>query len=108
MLRTVPSNRKQKEERTVMYLHLGSNISAPIEDIIGIFDLDNATTSRITRDYLKSAEEEGMVITAGSELPKSLIVCCPKGSWQRVYISPLAPATLLGRLESILSTFSLQ
>ena len=85
-----------------MYLHLGNNISDPAEDVVGIFDLDNASTSRITRAYLQAAEEDGMVITVSSDLPKSIVVCCPKGSWQRVYISPLAPATLHGRLESIL------
>ncbi len=85
-----------------MFLHLGSHISVEISDIIGIFDLDNVSTSRITRDFLKAAEEDGMIVPVGSELPKSLVVCCPKGSWQRVYISPLAPATLQGRLDSIL------
>ena len=86
-----------------MYLHLGNNIAVPTDDIIGIFDIDNVTTARTTREYLKSAEDEGMVIAVGDDLPKSLVVCCPRGSWQRVYISPLAPATLLGRLESIQS-----
>ena len=84
-----------------MYLHLGNNISVPTDDVIGIFDLDNATTSRATRDFLSAAEEEGMVLAVGRDLPKSLVVCCPRGSWQRVYLSPLAPATLLGRLESL-------
>ena len=83
-----------------MYLDLGSNIAVPAADIVGIFDLDNCSTSRITREFLRSAEEEGMVINVGNELPKSLVVCCPKGSWQRVYISPLASSTLEGRLLS--------
>jgi len=84
-----------------MYLHLGNNVSVPTEDVVGIFDLDNASTSRITRQFLKNAEEEGMVITVGTDLPKSIVVCCPRGSWQRVYISPLASATLLGRAEAM-------
>ena len=84
-----------------MYLHLGSNVSVPVEDIIAVFDMDNATTAKSTREYLKAAEDEGMVAAVGGDLHKSLVVCCPRGSWQRVYISPLAPATLLGRLESI-------
>ena len=84
-----------------MYLHISNNISVSTEDIIGIFDLDNASTAKATREYLRAAEEEGMVVSVGSDLPKSLVVCCPRGSWQRVYITPLAPATLLGRLESI-------
>ena len=85
----------------MMYLHLGSNVSVPLDDIIGIFDLDNVSTSRTTRAFLRAAEEEGMVITVGEDLPKSLVVCCPRGSWQRVYISPLASSTLQGRLGSI-------
>ena len=83
-----------------MFLHLGSNISIPTADIIGIFDIDNATTSKHTRNYLKSAEDEGMVIAVGDDLPKSLVVTCPRGSWQRVYISPLSPAALAGRIAA--------
>ena len=82
-----------------MYLHLGSNISVRGEEIIGIFDLDNASSSPVTRAFLRAAEEEGMVIAVGEDLPKSVVVCCPQGSWQRVYISPLTSATLLRRLE---------
>ncbi len=81
-----------------MYLHLGSSISIPTGDIIGIFDLDNATTSKITRKYLKNAE---MIVAVSDDLPRSLVVSCPQGSWQRVYFSPLTPATLLGRLTSL-------
>ena len=84
-----------------MYLHLGSNISVPTDDIVGIFDLDHASTSATTRAFLRAAEEEGMVVTVGTELPKSVVVCCPRGSWQRVYLSSLASATLLGRWEAL-------
>lgn len=84
-----------------MYLHLGSSVSVPTEDIIGIFDLDNASTARATRAFLKAAEDEGMVSAAGSDLPKSMVVCSPAGSWQRIYLSPLAPSTLQGRLEAL-------
>ena len=82
-----------------MYLHLGSNISVPAVDVIGIFDLDNCSASRITRSVLRAAEEEGMVIPVGEELPKSLVVCCPRGSWQRLYLSPLSAGALQRRLE---------
>ena len=82
-----------------MYLHLGSNVSVRWEEVVGIFDLDNASTPPATRAFLRAAEEEGMVIAVGEDLPKSVVVCCPQGSWQRVYISPLTSATLLRRLE---------
>ena len=90
-----------------MYLHLGNHVSVPTDDIIGIFDLDNASTARGTRDFLRAAEEDGMVVSAGGDLPKSLVVCCPRGSWQRIYLSPLAPATLSGRLEELQALFPL-
>ena len=83
-----------------MYLHLGNNISVRGEEIVGVFDLDNTSTSPITPAFLRAAEEEGMVISVGEDLPKSVVVCCPQGSWQRIYISPLASATLLRRLEA--------
>lgn len=83
-----------------MYLHLGSSVSVPAEEIVGIFDLDNASTSPITRAFLRDAEGEGMVFSVGEDLPKSIVVCCPAGSWQRVYLSPLTPSTLLRRLEN--------
>ena len=44
-----------------MFLHLGCGISVHVSDIIGIFDLDNASTSRITRDFLKAAEQDGKI-----------------------------------------------
>jgi hypothetical protein len=84
-----------------MYLHLGSAVSVPTDDIIGIFDLDNVSTSPRTRAFLKAAEEEGMVFPVGEDLPKTMVVCCPEGSWQRVYLSPLSSSTLHGRLESV-------
>ena len=83
-----------------MYLHLGSNVTVPSDDIVGIFDLDNCSSSRITLQFLKAAEEEGMVLPVGEELPKSVVVCCPEGSWQRVYLSPLNVATIVRRIES--------
>ena len=83
-----------------MYLHVGGGVVVPSEDIVGVFDLDNASTSRRTREFLAAAEKEGMILPVGEDLPKSMVVCCPRGSWQRVYISPLTSATLLRRLES--------
>ena len=72
----------------------------PHREILGIFDLDNCSSSRITLQFLRAAEEEGMVFSVGEELPKSVVVCCPEGSWQRVYLSPLNVTTLVRRIES--------
>ena len=63
-----------------MYLHLGGTVSVPVAEVVGIFDLDNTSTSRITRDFLHTAEVEGMVVSVGEDLPKSVVLCCPQGS----------------------------
>ena len=38
-----------------MYLHLGQSVVDPFRDVIGIFDLDTTTASRLTRDFLSRA-----------------------------------------------------
>ncbi len=83
-----------------MYIHLGQDTVVKKEDIIGIFDLDNATVSKRTRDYLTKAEKKGRVINVSYELPKSFIVCKSKNNEQIIYISQLSSATLLKRSES--------
>ena len=81
-----------------MYVHLGGGVTVPSREVAAVFDLDNATTSNHTRRVQERAQEEGMLLPIGEDLPKSLVVCCPKGGWQRVYLSPMSPATLQGRL----------
>lgn len=79
-----------------MYIHLGQDTVVRKSDIIGIFDLDTATVSKRTRDYLARAEKAGRVVNVSSELPKSFIVC-QKNNEQIIYISQLSSATLLKR-----------
>ncbi len=84
-----------------MYLHLGNGVVVRKADVLGVFDLDNASTSAITRAYLSRAEKDGRVVSvAGLELPKSFVVCsCAEGG-QRVYLCQLNSSTLRGRSES--------
>ena len=58
-----------------MYLHLGQDTVVRMRDVIGIFDLDTATISRATRNYLARATREGEVINVTYDLPKSFVVC---------------------------------
>ena len=41
-----------------MYLHLGKDIAVSINDIIGIFDLDTTSYSKMTRTFLSFCEKE--------------------------------------------------
>ena len=82
-----------------MYLHLGSDTVVNINDIIGIFDMDNTTVAHQTRNFLSKAQKKGIVTDVTEDLPKSFIVTeC--GGKTRVYISSLAPRTLLKRAKS--------
>ena len=83
-----------------MYLHLGQAVVVPERDIIGIFDLDNASWSPRTRRFLERAEKEGRVVNAASDLPKSFVLRQKRDGTNVVYLSQLSPATLKGRTES--------
>lgn len=83
-----------------MFIHLGQDTVVKKEDIIGIFDLDTATVSKRTRDFLSKAEKAGRVINVSYELPKSFIICQTSDKKQIIYISQLSSATLLKRSES--------
>ena len=85
-----------------MYLHLGQDTIVTTDDIVGIFDLDTSTVSKITREYLRQGERSGQVITIGYDLPKSFVLCKGRGKGdQRIYISPIAVSTLLKRIGKV-------
>ena len=80
-----------------MYIHLGLGVVVREDDVIGIFDLENTTVSKTTRDFLKRAEDENLVEDVCYDLPRSIVVCRDFVCGQRVYITQIAPATLLKR-----------
>ena len=53
---------KVKSYKSVTRLHLGKNETVRVKDIIGFFDLDGATESEATKDFLKRAEKEYRII----------------------------------------------
>ena len=83
-----------------MYLHIGQNEILPERRIIGIFDLDKCSYEKRTRDYLAAAEQEGVVLDASGQLPRSFLVCDHPYHRQIVYLSPLSTAALQRRAES--------
>ena len=86
-----------------MYLHLGQETVVKKENIIGIFDLDTTTVSKISRNYINGAEKNGEVVNVSFELPKSFIVCSEKNKKNKtVYISQISSQTLLKRSEGVI------
>lgn len=83
-----------------MYIHLGQSTVVRSKDLLGIFDMDNTTVMKATRDYLSNAEKSGEVINVSYELPKSFVVCLnKKDKGKKVYISQISPSTLLKRAK---------
>ena len=78
-----------------MYLQLGRDYVVNSRDIIGIFDLENTSTSRRTRDFLAYAQKNGAVVSLSDEIPKSFILV--DGPVETIYLSPLSPASLKRR-----------
>ena len=69
----------------------------PTSDIIGIFDLENTSISKRTRDFLNKAEKEGRVITISYDLPRSFVIAGKTLKHSKVYISQISSQTLLKR-----------
>ncbi len=78
--------------RKVTYLRTGGDTVIRSDRIIGIFDMDNTTTSKHTLDFLRSAEHQGKVKNIASDIPASFIV-----TDDGVYFAQPAPRTLKGR-----------
>lgn len=82
-----------------MYLNVGTEIMIKDKDILGIFDLDNTTVSKATREYINIAEKNGECITVSIEdLPKSFIVTTENNK-KKIYISPLNTSTIFKRIK---------
>ena len=80
-----------------MYLSIGNDMAVRESSIIGIFDMDNTSTSKRTRDFLTKAEKEGQVVPC-DDLPKSFVLTVEYGM-PRVHLTSLASSTLEKRLK---------
>lgn len=83
-----------------MYLHLGQDVVVPSRTIIGIFDIENTSISKITKEFLGSEEKLRHVVNVSMELPKSFVVCREEKNGQEetvVYISQISCMTLKKR-----------
>ena len=77
-----------------MYIHIGGDKAVLMKDIIGIMDIENTSTSSVTRNFLRKMEKDGKVITTSLDLPKSVVV-----TTEYVYITPVSPQTLEKRFR---------
>ncbi len=75
-------------------LHIGASKTLPTDEILGIFDMDTATVSPVTKKFLSTAQHRGDVVNVSDELPKSFVLTA-----DTIYLSQLSPATLAQRTE---------
>ena len=77
-----------------MYIHLGNDTAVPEKDIIGIFDIENTSVSRITKEFLSETGKSGKTVYVSFDMPKAYVLCTDS-----VYITAVSPLTLRARAE---------
>lgn len=80
-----------------MYLSIGNDFAVRDRNVVGIFDLDNTSTSKRTREFLDRAEEAGEVVPC-DDLPKAFVLTSEYG-FSRVRLTELSAATLEKRFK---------
>lgn len=79
-----------------MFIHAGKDTVINSKDIIGIFDIENTSVSKTTREFLVKMSKENKVIYVNEDLPKSFIIA-KRGNESIIYITSLANSTLKKR-----------
>lgn len=81
-----------------MYLHIGNGKSVKKKDIIGVFDLDTATVSSITKKFINNTQKKGGLEYYDTDLPRSFVLFSD-GEKARVRLSRISSVGLKIRLE---------
>ncbi len=81
-----------------MYLHLGNDVMINADKIVGIFDIENTSTSKISKQYLNNPNKK--YITVSYEMPKAFVVCINDNNDEEIYITQVSSATLKKRANA--------
>ena len=81
-----------------MYLHIGNKKSVRRDKIIGIFDLDTATVSNISKDFINRKQREGLVEYDDNDLPRSFVLTEGTDGF-KITLSRISSAGLKKRIE---------
>ena len=76
-----------------MYIPIGGDMAVRERSIIGIFDLDNCSYEKKTREFLEKAEQNGEIVPVTDELPKSFVLTSEYGL-NRIYLTQFNAATI--------------
>ncbi|MCI5752245.1 MAG: DUF370 domain-containing protein [Oscillospiraceae bacterium] len=83
-----------------MYIHLGNETCISGDSVIGIFDIENTSVGKITKEFLSAAEKRGNTEYVSYEMPKAYVVCDDKDYGEKVYVTQVSPLTLRRRANS--------
>ncbi|MBD5112071.1 MAG: DUF370 domain-containing protein [Ruminococcaceae bacterium] len=75
-----------------MFLHLGGDFTVRDDDIVGIFDIEECSVSKITAEYLNLCQKSGKIVNVSEDMPKSFIV-----TERNTYISNVSNSTICKR-----------
>ncbi len=84
-----------------MYLHLGKDHVVPLRNVVSIFDMDTATTSKRTRKLLTRLQDEGRIVEACDDLPRSAVLCEDE-TGEILYLTEMSSKALQKRTETAL------
>mgnify|MGYP003298806582 CR=1 FL=1 len=85
-----------------MYLHIGNGKSVRKNKIIGIFDLDTSTVSKIGKDFINKKQKEGLVEYEDFDLPRSFVLT-EESYGYKVRLSRISSGGLKMRCDSSLN-----
>ena len=85
----------------MFFFNLGLNTPIKKDGVIGIFDLDNATVKKASRDFLNKRENEKKIEYVGNDLPRSFVLYkLQNDEKEKIFITSLSPQVLEKRFKS--------
>lgn len=78
-----------------MFLFIGGDKTIRTKELIGIFNIEECSVSRITADYLAHCQKTGKISEVSFDLPKSFIVTDNK-----TYLSNVSNDTIRKRVQN--------
>lgn len=77
-----------------MFLFIGGDKTIRSQKLIGIFNIEECSVSRITADYLACCQKTGKISEVSFDLPKSFVVTDNK-----TYLSNVSNDTIRKRVQ---------
>ncbi|GHU47634.1 hypothetical protein FACS1894120_5780 [Clostridia bacterium] len=80
------------------YIHLGSDVSIPASEILGVFDIEQVTEySDTVNDYLADCQKSGRIYYVSLDLPRSFVL-----TQGVTYVTNVSAPTLRRRMGLLL------